>query len=383
MGIVVAHAEKVKIDKTTRGLGCKSEQGVPNMTRTRQTNRRDFLRSGAALAASAATGTLEIAIHAQGAGLAPPRTSIGIQVGSASFVDEGTDKVLDIFQDRGAIDTIYLTTFTFGRGLAGRQIPGQLFPDHGVRASDERTFRGGNYATPHAEFYRKTELRPGHAPDHGDLDVVATVAPAAKKRGMRVFCSIEDVSFADVPGVKETAEIDVAGNRPGTLCLCHPDVRAFWTALATDLAKSYEIDGILFFNERNGPLLNALGASHAQNIASSRVTCFCEHHRRAAKALGIDFQRAREGYQKLDEFVRAALRGERPDDGYFVEFWRLLGEWPEILAWNRLFDEAKHQVVADVTAAVKAVRAGLQVGFHIEHVNSFNPIFRAAQATPI
>ena len=343
-------------------------------------NRREFLQTGAVLAAAAAASPLAAADIAKAADRAPPRASIGIQVGSASFVDEGTEKVLDIFQDRGAIDTIYLTTFTFGRGLAGRQIPGQPFPDHGIQASDERTFRGGNYATPHAEFYRKTVLQPGHAPDHGDLDIVATVAPAAKKRGMRVFCSIEDVFRADVPGAKDTAEIDLAGKRAGTLCLCHPDVRAFWTALAADLAKSYDIDGILFFNERNGPLLNALGASHAQSIASSRVTCFCEHHRRAAKAQGIDFQRAREGYQKLDEFVRAALRNERPDDGYFVEFWRLLGEWPEILAWNRLFDEAKHQVVADVTTAVKAVRAGLQVGFHIEHVNSFNPIFRATRS---
>ena len=135
--------------------------------------------------------------------------------------------MLDIFQDRGAIDTIYLTTFTFGRGLAGRQVPGQPFPDHGVRESDERFFRGGNFATPHAEFYRHTALRPGHAPDHGDLDIVATVAPAAKKRGMRVFCSIEDVFRSDVPGVKETAETELSGKRAGTLCLCHPDVRAF------------------------------------------------------------------------------------------------------------------------------------------------------------
>ena len=56
--------------------------------------------------------------------------------------------------------------------------------------------------------------------------------------------------------------------------LAIPDVRAFWTGLATDLCQSYDIDGILFFNERNGPLLNALGASHAQSIASSHVTCF-------------------------------------------------------------------------------------------------------------
>ena len=46
-----------------------------------------------------------------------------------------------------------MTTFTYGRGLAGRQIPGQPFPDHGKQESDEKTFHGGNYATPHPEFY--------------------------------------------------------------------------------------------------------------------------------------------------------------------------------------------------------------------------------------
>ena len=223
-------------------------------------------------------------------------------------------------------------------------------------------------------------LKQTRAPDHGDLDIVANVLPAAKKREMRVICSIEDVFRSDVPGVKEVAEVDLQGRRTGTLCLCHPDVRAFWTGLATDLCKSYDIDGVLFFNERNGPLLNALGASHAQSIASSRVTCFCDHHQRAAKARGIDFERARQGYQKLDQFIQAALKGQRPSDGYFVEFWRLLVEWPEVMAWDRLFDTAKHQVLAEVNTAVKRVRPGLQVGFHIEHVNSFNPVFRATRS---
>ncbi len=88
-------------------------------------------------------------------------------------------------------------------------------------------------------------------------------------------------------------------------------------------------------------------------------------------------------YLKLDEFVQAALKGKRPSDGYFVEFWRLLVEWPEIIAWDRLFDATKHEVLAEVHAAVKRVRPSLEVGFHIEHVNSFNPIFRATPATPI
>jgi len=342
--------------------------------------RRDFIAAGAGLAGAAALGSLSEASAVLAVESKSLRKSIGIQVGAVSFVDEGTETVLDVFQERGAIDTIYLTTFTYGRGLSGRQIPGHPFPDHGVQKTDEKIFHGGNYATPHAECYRDTVLKHTRAPDHGDLDIVATVLPAARKRGMRVFCSIEDVFRSDVPGVKEVAEVDLQGRKTSTLCLCHPDVRAFWTGLATDLCKSYDIDGILFFNERNGPLLNALGASHAQSIASSRVTCFCEHHQRAAKERGIDFERARQGYQKLDQFIQAALKGQRPSDGYFVEFWRLLVEWPEIIAWDRLFDATKHQVLADVNAAVKGVRPGLQVGFHLEHVNSFNPVFRATRS---
>ncbi|PYJ61765.1 MAG: hypothetical protein DME24_05715, partial [Verrucomicrobia bacterium] len=246
-----------------------------------QLTRREFL--GRTIARVAATAVVGPALLSSGAQAdEPARRMIGIQVGSISFVDEGVEPVLDIFQEKGAVDTIFVTTFTYGRGLGGRQIPGQPFPDHGKQESDEKTFHGGNYATPHPEFYRQTVLQQTRAPDHGDLDIVAAVLSAAKKRRMKLFCSIEDVFRSDVPGMKEVTEVDLQGRHTATsLCLFHPDVRAFWTGLATDLCKSYDIDGILFFNERNGPLLNALGTSHAQSIASSRVTCFCEHHQKA------------------------------------------------------------------------------------------------------
>ena len=78
--------------------------------------------------------------------------------------------------------------------------------------------------------------------------------------------------------------------------------------------------------------------------------------------------------------MQNALADKRPSDGYFVEFWRLLVDYPEIIAWDRLFDAAKHEVLAEVGAAVKGVRKNLQIGFHIEHVNSFNPIFRATRS---
>jgi hypothetical protein len=337
-------------------------------------------RSALRLAGGAASFLATPGSSPTGDGHAKRGKSIGIQVGSASFVDEGVEQVLDVIQERGRADTIYLATFTYGRGLAGRQVPGQPFPDHGVRESDEGTFHGGNYARPHPEFYRDTILKETRAPDHGDLDIVAVVLPAARKRGLRLLCSVEDVWRPSVPGFVRAAEIDLHGREAGTACLMNPDVRRFWTALVTDLCSSYEIDGVLFFNERNGPLLNATGSSHAQQIAASRTTCFCEYHRKAALEHGIDFNRAREGYFRLEGFVSAALADRRPSDGYFVTFRRLLSEYPEILAWDRLFDLGKHEMLSEVRGAVKAVNPKLQVGFHIEHVNSFNPIFRATRS---
>src|SRR5262245_48986538 len=248
--------------------------------------RRSALRAGGTAAAGLLTTAAERAVGDDVA-TAGRRKTVGIQVGSISFVDEGVDPVLEILQERGRVDTIYLTTFTYGRGLAGRQVPGQPFPDHGVRQSDEKTFHGGNYARPHARFYRDTVLKETRAPDHGDLDIVEAVLPAARKRGLRLICSVEDVWRNSVPGFDRVAEVDLRGRKAGTVCLMNPDVRRFWTALVTDLCSSYAIDGILFFNERNSPLLNATGSSHSQQIASSRTTCFCEHHRKAAKDQGI------------------------------------------------------------------------------------------------
>src|ERR1039457_5554958 len=134
-------------------------------------SRRDFVKNSVALAALAAADLAPLGAAE------PPQAHkmIGIQVGSVSFVDEGVGKVLDVLQERAAADTIFLTTFTYGRGLAGRQITGYPFPDHGAQESDAGSFHGGNYAIPHAEFYRSTVLRQTRAPDHGELDMVAAV----------------------------------------------------------------------------------------------------------------------------------------------------------------------------------------------------------------
>jgi hypothetical protein len=156
--------------------------------------RREFLRVTSAAAAGVAFAEPSGAFSAEPP--APPRKTIGIQIGAVSFHDEGTDRVLDLLQEKAAVNTLFLTTFTHGRGLAGRQIPGHPFPDHGPQASDEAFFHGGNYATPHPEFYRDTLLKETRAPDFGSDDVLAAVLPEARKRGLSVFCSIQGDNLA-------------------------------------------------------------------------------------------------------------------------------------------------------------------------------------------
>lgn len=228
--------------------------------------------------------------------------TIGIQIGPDSFVDEGTEKVLDLLKERGAVNTIYLSTFTYDRGISSRQMPDKPLPGH-----------GGNFATPHAPFYKNTAIKGEKlwAPDFGKLDILTEVLPKAKKRGMKVVCSVQDgFNYPDdVHFFKDFAEVDLQGRKSGAMCFYQPDVREFWKAVVLT-SSSYDIDGILLFNERNGPLLNAIGVSHSQRIDSAKVTCFCEHHQRTAEQHGIGFKRAKEGYLKLNQYVQNSLNGK-------------------------------------------------------------------------
>jgi hypothetical protein len=339
--------------------------------KSRPFTRRDFLKTAATAAAVTAL-TPSILRAAE-----KTARMTGIQVGAVSFLDEGAEQVLDILQERGAVNTLFLAAFTYGRGIGGRQVPGQPLPDHGKQEYDLK-FHGGNFATPHKEFYTRTHLPPVKAPDHGDYDLLADILPRAHKRGMKVYAWYEDNFGKDIPGIENVQEVDLSGRRASTLCPLHPDYREFLTALTADYCWSYELDGLMWGSERQGPLFNAIGAKVGAGDPS-RVTCFCEFHQAAAKDRGIDVARAKEGFAKLGQFITTARDGQRPNDGYFVTFWRLLLEYPELLAWEKLWTDGKHAIYTDIYHAAKKSRATVQVGFHIWHNNSFSPFFRAEQ----
>lgn len=309
----------------------------------------------------------------------PGKKMIGIQVGAVSFVDEGVEPVLDNVQKLGGVNTLFIATFTYGRGIAGRQVPGQPLPDHGKQEYDT-DYRGGNYTKIHPQYYRNTVMKDFRAKDHGDYDVLEAVLPAGKKRGMKSICWYEDVWRNDVPNVEKLQEKDLYGRTANTLCFNNPDYRGFLTGLTEDYVRSYDIDGVMWGSERQGAFSNMLGASHGGGRNDpGRVTCFCEFCQKRATAAGINVDRVKKGFQELEKFVRAARGGTRPTDGYYVTLWRLMLRYPEMLAWEMLWTDSLRDTYTAIYQTAKKAKANVGVGWHIWHNNSFNPIYRAEQ----
>ena len=343
-------------------------------------NRREFLETstivaGGALLPSTALGAAEWA--------QAESRMIGIQAGAVSFADEGTEKVLDNFQQLAGVNTIFLATFTYGRGIAGRQLANQPLPDHGKQQYDTDTFHGGNYATPHPQYYRNTALVPEKAPDLGNYDVIADVLPAAHRRRMKVICWFEDVlrynTNISAPGFDRAREVVLSGPESDFACSRNPHTRNFWLGLVEDYLRSYDVDGLMWGSERQGPLGNVLVANHGGAGAGGRVACFCQYCLDAARKNGINVDRAKDGYTQLMKWAASIRAGQKPTDGAFVTFWRLLVKYPEILAWERLWNEALNDTYRDMYALAHQIAPAKGIGWHIWHNNTFSPFYRAEQ----
>lgn len=340
-------------------------------TGTADLTRRNFLYSGAGAAALSTT--------LRGAQPAGQRT-VGIQIGAVSFVDEGVEPVLDILQSKGHVNTLFIAAFTYGRGIAGRQIPGQPLPNHGKHEYDTGTFHGGSYAAVHPKYFTNTPLKDIRAPDLGRFDVFEQVLPASRKRGMQNIAWFEDVFRRDIPGVQELQEHDLHGRNATTLCFNNPGYRNFLLDLVEDYTRSWDLDGIMWGSERQGAFANAIGSSHGGGRNDpGRVTCFCQYCQNKGRERGIQFKRVQAGFLELEKFVRASRAGTRPVDGYYVELWRLMLDYPELLAWENLWHDSLRETYAAIYQKVKSIKPSMGVGWHIWHNNSFSPIYRAEQ----
>lgn len=355
---------------------------------TNEPSRRGFLKTVATASAAALGSRAGITravepggSQAQSGGKAERENKVvAIQIPAVSFSDEGVDKVLDTVQERAGVNTLFIATFSYGRGIEGRQIPGEPLPDHGVQQYDTDTFHGGDYAEVHQEYYAETIFKNFRAPDLGSFDVLGEVVPKARKRGMKSICWFEDVYNPRLlDNFEKAAEVDIYGRKTSHACLNNPYVRNFVSSLAEDWIKSYEVDGIAWCSERQGPLDNAIGADAGSFRGRPELACFCYYCREKGRDRGIDVERAREGLQALQKWAELARGGSRPADGFFVTFWRVLSDYPEILAWEKLWTDSQREMYSMIYGEVKSIRHDLPVGWHIWHNNSFSPFYRAEQ----
>jgi hypothetical protein len=309
----------------------------------------------------------------------PQNPVIGIQIDAISFLDEGTEKVLDILQEKGGVNALFMGAFSYGTGITGRQIDGHPFPDHGVQQYQDFSKRhGGDYATPHLQYYKDTALKPVKAPDYGNVDCLELVLPAAKKRGMKVYAWSEDVFGATIPDIEKFQERDLYGRNAHTVCFNNPDTHKFWLALQEDFVRSYDIDGIMWGSERYGAFANMVESVHQRKGNDpSRVTCFCEFCQAKAKSRGVDVARAMEGFHTLEKWVIACRSGQKPNDGCYATFWRIIFRYPEVLAWETMWNDSVHETYEAIYKQTKSIRPSVQVGWHVWHALSFSPFFRA------
>ncbi len=234
----------------------------------------------------------------------------------------------------------------------------------------------------HAILFHEHRLRRG--PGHGggtpfrhrsDLDsrgrgILDLLREPAESRGVKLVLGIGEDAWGyqdHFHGYTNIAMVDCFGRTHRQSCVNNPTWRQFQVASIEDVVREHPfLAGLMFMHERNGPLSAVLyeaGYGDGRN-----AYCFCEHCQRLGRQRGLDPQRAREGYRRLQALVDQAVAGApRPVDGWFVSIWRLFQRYHEILAWDQLWWDSIHDYRAAVVGAAKAVRRDVHVGYHFQH----------------
>lgn len=296
---------------------------------------------------------------------------VALQLDAVAFVDEGIERVLDTIQERAFVNTLMLDVFWFSRSVSERALAGERYRGHGFRLQ-ERDLLGGHFGT----------LRTPRLPVPAGPDVLAAVAAAARKRGLRVFATVKDMVPDSLAGGDELLERDFNGQRAGTSCKRNLGYRELLNNVIQDLIRSYRVDGIMYMAERQGAFTDTLGLRFrgiARGLPGSR-TCFCDVCRAKADEHGIPFTRVVAGFRELEQFVAAGRARQRPADGYYVTLWRLMFRHPELLQWEHFWYEGLHELTRSLYTEVKSENPSVLFGSHTWPNMNMSPLIRAEQA---
>jgi hypothetical protein len=339
--------------------------------------RRDFLQGTAAATAVAVTGRLGAAVAAAGAPSADERKMIILQCDAIGPADDGVERVLDDAQAAASVNALLLDSLWFASDVSAAGMAKSATRGH-VRDPNSKLI-GGRMGFMHREYYKGTGLDLTSLESAAGVpDILAALIAGARKRGMPVVATIKD-DVPEVPGHEAMLEYDFNGQRATTSCKNNPLYRQLLAGTMEDLIRSYDVDGIMYMAERQGPLSDTLGMrfrGKERGRPGSR-TCFCSHCQQTARGLGINVTRAKEGFEKLADFTAEGRAGRRPRDGYYVTLWRLMLRYPELLAWEHMWHENLRGVHQLLHKTIKGVRASVMHGMHVWPNISMNPLLAA------
>jgi hypothetical protein len=340
--------------------------------------RRSFVKGTTAATAVALAGRLGAAAARPAAAADDAtRKKIILQLDSIGFADDGVERLLDDAQRAVPINALLLDSLWFASdvsaaGLAKSSTRGQV-------RDPKSPLIGGHMGFMHRQYYKETGLDlTAWEPAKGTPDILAAVIAGARKRGLGIIATIKD-DVPEVPGHEAMLEQDFNGQRAKTSCKNNPRYRSLLAGVMEDLIRSYDVDGIMYMAERQGPLSDTLGLrfrGKERGKPGSR-TCFCPHCQQTAKQLGINFERAKQGFEQLAEFTAQGRAGQRPRDGYYVTLWRLMLRYPELLAWEHMWHENLRGVHQLLHRTIKGVRPTVEHGMHVWPNISMNPLLAA------
>jgi len=306
---------------------------------------------------------------------------VGIQITPISFVDEGVAPLLDMLTERFGINVLMVGTISWLGLLVGRRISWKLegWPDHGV--PEPYALKGGSYIGFHPEYYKNTFIRGFQAtdPELADKDILETVIPEARKRGMQIYPWVMEplfkyvghgsTNYVNIPNLPQVLEVDLFNRFSQEPCINNPAYRTWWYSIIEDYCRNYDIDGISWCNERRSPL---------DNVLAGRVpNCFCQYCRREASERGVDVERVKLAYKELYDYVQKAQAGVEFVDGALIEFLRVLYYNPEVLLWERYWVERNKDLDRELYGIVKWCNADLKFGLNVWNRNHFNPLRKA------
>ena len=206
-----------------------------------------------------------------------------------------------------------------------------------------------------------------------DRDILDELTEAGKPHGMKIYGRILEgyVITGAIPGLDKFAEIDENGEKTKHVCFNNPGYKRYWHSVIEDLVRSHpNLDGFKFGQERGGPMHAAL----SRNVPGH---CFCKYCRAIARRRGIDVKEVRKGLRALREFGTSAKAGNKPVDGHFVTWMRILMEHPDILKWEKMW-WMPAKLRKRMYRQIKKLNPNVQVGWHIDHSMTWDAFMRAS-----